>query len=211
VQNIALTPTRSVSRELGGRLCLAVVNSVLWRRSAEPRDLLADYPGFVEYLAEVGCVDDPMRDQLLATAELLPAESAAVFEQVIELREVLYRVMSAAAAGAQPAAADLDLLNTTVARGMRMLAVRPAGGGYALTWGPAEQGVDWPLWEVATSAAAVLGSADLDALKQCPGEQCGWLFVDESRGGNRRWCSSRLCGNRDRVRRHYQRTHAGNS
>lgn len=206
MKNIALTPARPVPREVGGRLCLAFVNSVLWRRG-QARDLLVDYPAFVGYLGAIGCLEQPEQDELLETARVLPGESTAVFNQLIELREALFRVLSAAAAGDQPLAADLDLLNQVIARGMRSLTVRPSTTGYALTWGPAEHGLDWPVWEIAASAAAVLDSDDLAALKQCPGESCGWLFIDESRGGNRRWCSSKLCGNRDRVRRHYQRTH----
>ncbi|TIU06903.1 MAG: CGNR zinc finger domain-containing protein, partial [Mesorhizobium sp.] len=38
----------------------------------------------------------------------------------------------------------------------------------------------------------------------CP--RCGWLFLDTSRGGKRRWCSMRTCGNREKVSRH--REHA---
>jgi predicted RNA-binding Zn ribbon-like protein len=34
---------------------------------------------------------------------------------------------------------------------------------------------------------------------------CGWLFVDESRNGSRRWCSMKDCGNRAKARRHYRK------
>ncbi|WP_352849024.1 CGNR zinc finger domain-containing protein [Mesorhizobium sp. M0199] len=37
-------------------------------------------------------------------------------------------------------------------------------------------------------------------LRVCP--RCGWLFVDISRGGKRRWCNMRVCGNREKVARH---------
>jgi predicted RNA-binding Zn ribbon-like protein len=51
-------------------------------------------------------------------------------------------------------------------------------------------------------------SPDLKRLKQCPGRSCGWVFLDDSRNQSRRWCDSRECGNRERVRAHYQRTRA---
>ena len=38
----------------------------------------------------------------------------------------------------------------------------------------------------------------------CP--RCGWLFVDRSRGGRRRWCAMRICGNREKVSRHRAHT-----
>ena len=204
---MTLVPARPVSRELGGRLCLAFVNSVLWRRSGTGRDLLTDFAAFVRYLVSSGGLDPASGDALVETAAARPDESSVAFDRAIELREVLYRLFSAITAGEPPATADLERLNATLARGMGTLAVRSGPAGYALGWDQTRPGLDWPMWELAVSAAAVLGSEDLAALKQCPGESCGWLFVDESRAGNRRWCSSQLCGNRDRVRRHYQRTH----
>ena len=42
-------------------------------------------------------------------------------------------------------------------------------------------------------------------LDTCGDPACGWAFIDTSRQRNRRWCSSTDCGNRARVRRHYQR------
>nr|WP_246591510.1 CGNR zinc finger domain-containing protein [Aminobacter anthyllidis] len=39
-----------------------------------------------------------------------------------------------------------------------------------------------------------------ERLRSCP--RCGWLFLDTSRGGKRRWCSMQTCGNREKVSRH---------
>lgn len=39
-------------------------------------------------------------------------------------------------------------------------------------------------------------------VRSCP--RCGWLFCDSSKGGRRRWCSMKDCGNREKVSRHYQ-------
>ncbi|MFD4263659.1 CGNR zinc finger domain-containing protein [Streptomyces sp. NPDC058534] len=42
-------------------------------------------------------------------------------------------------------------------------------------------------------------------LRQCEGDNCPILYVDTSRGHRRRWCSSEVCGNRERVARHRRR------
>ncbi|MEU1125801.1 ABATE domain-containing protein [Streptomyces sp. NPDC005899] len=39
-------------------------------------------------------------------------------------------------------------------------------------------------------------------LRRCEGDACRRLYLDTSRGRRRRWCSSELCGNRERVARH---------
>jgi predicted RNA-binding Zn ribbon-like protein len=46
----------------------------------------------------------------------------------------------------------------------------------------------------------------LDRLKVCASDECQWVFFDRSKPGNRRWCSSALCGNRHKTRT-YRRRH----
>ncbi|WP_329217819.1 ABATE domain-containing protein [Streptomyces sp. NBC_01485] len=45
-------------------------------------------------------------------------------------------------------------------------------------------------------------------LRQCAGDNCPIVYVDTSRGRRRRWCSSEVCGNRERVARHRRRVAA---
>ncbi|MFF8640364.1 CGNR zinc finger domain-containing protein [Streptomyces sp. NPDC015345] len=42
-------------------------------------------------------------------------------------------------------------------------------------------------------------------LRQCEGDTCPIVYLDTSRGHRRRWCSSEVCGNRERVARHRRR------
>jgi predicted RNA-binding Zn ribbon-like protein len=42
-------------------------------------------------------------------------------------------------------------------------------------------------------------------VRLCANAQCLWLFLDQSKGGTRRWCDMAACGNRAKARRHYQR------
>ncbi|MFF7599803.1 CGNR zinc finger domain-containing protein [Streptomyces mirabilis] len=43
------------------------------------------------------------------------------------------------------------------------------------------------------------------SLRQCEGDTCPIVYLDTSRGRRRRWCSSEVCGNRERVARHRRR------
>lgn len=45
----------------------------------------------------------------------------------------------------------------------------------------------------------------LDRLKMCASNECHWVFYDLSKPGNRRWCSSILCGNREKTRNYRSR------
>jgi len=46
----------------------------------------------------------------------------------------------------------------------------------------------------------------LSRLKTCASEDCRWIFFDRSKPANRHWCSSTLCGNRQKTRT-YRRKH----
>jgi len=46
---------------------------------------------------------------------------------------------------------------------------------------------------------------DLHRLKMCPSDECEWVFFDRSKPGNRRWCSSTRCGNREKTRAYRER------
>ncbi|HEY0700388.1 MAG TPA: CGNR zinc finger domain-containing protein [Micromonospora sp.] len=42
-------------------------------------------------------------------------------------------------------------------------------------------------------------------LKRCADDRCGWVFWDVSRNHSRRWCTMRVCGNREKARRYAAR------
>lgn len=60
---------------------------------------------------------------------------------------------------------------------------------------------------VAMSATVLLADPrEMARLKICPGNNCGWMFIDETKNGRRTWCTMDLCGNRAKAARHYKRT-----
>jgi|tagenome__1003787_1003787.scaffolds.fasta_scaffold20766935_1 predicted RNA-binding Zn ribbon-like protein len=56
------------------------------------------------------------------------------------------------------------------------------------------------LAQVLAELFAVAEGGRLDRLKMCSSDKCHWVFIDRSKPGNRRWCSSLLCGNRQKTR-----------
>lgn len=191
---------------LGGRLCLAFVNSILWRRSAEPTDLLVDYRAMVAYLSRAGLLTARERAALDTGAAAHPIVARRVHAGAMALREALFRLLSAVAHDTRPAPADVAVLTTRLQEGLAHLKIVGSdGGSLVASWRASGRRLEWPVWEIAGSAAGLLLSGEPTWLKQCPGERCGWLFVDRSRSHTRRWCASSMCGNRDRARRHHQR------
>jgi predicted RNA-binding Zn ribbon-like protein len=57
--------------------------------------------------------------------------------------------------------------------------------------------------EILHSALQLALSNQAHRVKICG--NCGWLFIDRTRNGNKRWCTTEICGNRTKARRHYSR------
>ena len=120
--------------------------------------------------------------------------------RALQLREALYRLFKAAIEAWPPQPADLAILTRVAeqARGAERLHRAHDRPVWVL---PADGNPDGISRIVALSAVELLASADLGRVRQCPGERCGWLFVDTSRNGSRQWCDMGDCGNIAKVRR----------
>ncbi|WP_032918869.1 ABATE domain-containing protein [Streptomyces rimosus] len=121
------------------------------------------------------------------------------------LRELLRRVVHDELRG-RAAEADLHLLNAAATAAVPPArAVRTEDGVLvrAFTGPPDCTGL---LAAVARDAIGMLTDAVARGqLRQCEGESCSLVYLDTSRGRRRRWCSSEVCGNRERVARHRRR------
>ncbi|BCJ32910.1 hypothetical protein Athai_04130 [Actinocatenispora thailandica] len=85
------------------------------------------------------------------------------------------------------------------------LAVRFAPDGAAVP-APAGTGVTAVLGEVLAAVALAAHDGSWRRMKICPADDCRWVYYDASRNSSRRWCSMRVCGNRNKTRTYRQRT-----
>ena len=186
-------------------LSLDFANTVSWRRGDRPEERLKRYSDLVAWGQQAGALTDVEAQRLLHSAGRHPAVAASVLARAIALREAIYSLFSAVARGGVPPAADLATLNTALSDALRHARVLPTTSGFGWGWADGEA-LDRVLWPVARSAAELLTSDELIRVRQCAGAGCGWLFMDRSRAGRRQWCDMKVCGNRAKARRHYERT-----
>lgn len=57
--------------------------------------------------------------------------------------------------------------------------------------------------EIAWRAIVASIALPREKIGECP--RCGWLFLDKSKGGRRRWCSMAVCGTAEKVRAYRKR------
>jgi predicted RNA-binding Zn ribbon-like protein len=192
-----------------GWLCLDFANTIEWRASDQPTERLNDYADLVSWAQKKGILSDAEVQHLVQNAKVHPAQASAVLNQAIILRETVYRIFSAVVAGRSLETADLDALNAALSQAMVQLRIVQTPAGFVWDWDGGEDTLDQILWPVVRSAVDLLTSKELERVGECADHQrCGWLFLDVTRNRSRRWCTMELCGNRAKVRRHYQRQSA---
>jgi predicted RNA-binding Zn ribbon-like protein len=202
---VTVTAGRPHTFELsGGALCLDFVNTVSDRPSPERVDHLATAADLADWGAQTGVLDEAeVRAALRSPTARAPA-TAPPLRRAVALRESLFEVFTAVAAGKTPTRDVLARLD----RQLRPLLVRSvlSYGDSGFTWKP---GVSDPfervLWSVARSAVDVLTSAQLHDVRECDAGACRWLFLDTTKNRRRRWCSMTVCGNREKARRFRER------
>jgi predicted RNA-binding Zn ribbon-like protein len=190
----------------GGRLCLDLANTVSWRASARPIERLERAVDLVRWARQAGVLT--ARDGLRLVGEIRrhPARSDRALAAVRAAREAIYRVFSALADGEAPDDADMARLNDELSRAARHLRVTRRGdGAFAWTWGSGPPTLRRLIWPAIRSTAELLTGDDLGRLRKCPSADCGWIFLDTTRNGSRRWCAMAVCGNRAKARRYYAR------
>ena len=112
------------------------------------------------------------------------------------VREAVYRTAQALLGGQPAAAGDEEIINRAAAapppvprmdRGaVTLAAAGPDPAASALS-------------AVARDAISLFTTADAQRLRECASPECGLLFLDLSRPGRRRWCSSNACGGKARA------------
>jgi predicted RNA-binding Zn ribbon-like protein len=184
-------------RLLGGVTCLEFANSVDWAADGSERPPHADVLTAPEALAVWGRRLDLAASDLPITGRELSAARA--------LRLGVHGVFAAIASECTPGADALAALERHYAEAVAAASLAAPDRRWRLTWAP-----DDPRrirFGVAVSAIDLLTDATrLAQVRMCPGNNCGWLFLDTS--GRRRWCSMDTCGSRAKMRRLYERQRA---
>jgi predicted RNA-binding Zn ribbon-like protein len=177
-------------------LLFEFVNSLDMRRFVERGAPHATGDG----LATVSQFEDWLRarDLLDAGATVKKADH----RKALDLRDALRSFLQLETADRACDAAVAARLNASSAK--FPVIVRASGTG-KLVLQPAPRPGSSGLGRVLAELHLLSETDRLDRLKMCASEECRWVFYDRSKPGSRRWCSSALCGNRQKTRAYRQR------
>jgi predicted RNA-binding Zn ribbon-like protein len=186
---------------IGGHPALDFANTAGWHASEDRSEHLTSYAEVLAWARHAGVLPAERLASLERDARRDPSRAARALRRIVELREVVYRVFTAIALGKAPAPEDLASLHEARTAALARAVPGWTRHGFILTWPDAPIDLLDPIHPVMIAAGELLAWPDRERLRQCGRDPCGWLFLDRSRNGSRRWCSSAECGNVTRVRR----------
>ena len=147
---------------------------------------------------------------LISRSAAADADEQDELNQAREARELLYSLFFTHVHGQPLSKARLARLAQFAAVAYGAASLQPVDDG-SVEW-------HWSRSELSTirhlavvSAIDLLRNSPSPRLKQCPGEHCGWFFLDNTKRGNRRWCSMSECGQEAKDERRRARRQAAPS
>jgi predicted RNA-binding Zn ribbon-like protein len=197
---------------VGGRVALDLLNTADWPASGPALDRLASYERLLEWAEEAGVLSSAAAGRLRKRAAADPSAAEASLERARDLRRALHRSVVAMVSGRGLGPA-LDRLTPFLREPLGRLVLDPDRNGTAIRagWFGLEDALDGPMWPVVWDAVQLFLSPEAERLRVCGGEDCGWVYVDHSRNGLRRWCEMETCGTRAKNRRRGRRARPARS
>jgi predicted RNA-binding Zn ribbon-like protein len=189
----------SIAR-ISGHPALDFANTAGWHASDERSEWLTSYDEWLAWLRAGSTLPASALRALAADSARDAARSQRALKRVLDHRELVYRVFTAVAHDRTPADVDLAAMHRARVDALGAADPRWQRGRYTLDWSRNASDLLAPLHPLMLAATELLESSRTERLRQCGNHPCGWLFLDQSKNGTRRWCSSAECGNASRVR-----------
>lgn len=194
-----------------GSVALSFANTLDWRLREPPVELLRSFSELLRWAWSAGALDPAEARTLRAWSAAHPRAAARALAKAVEVREAIAAVLQAVVRGEEIPAGPLARLDAACRAAWEARALRPDGRKAAWGWRDGAPAAERPAWAAALDAARLLTSDERERVRQCADAHCGWLFLDTSRNGTRRWCSMQSCGNRNKARKFYRRSVARRS
>ena len=173
-----------------------------------PHDFLTDPQALLIWSVRVGLVDAATAETVSRSWATAPGAAAHALRCVREIREALHVVlmgsMGSLSYDAETVFSAKEIIHDQwiSSAGRSSLELTPDVGSAArITFG--HQPKHLLQDRVAESVVDALETLPRDRIRRCPTESggCGWLFVDHTRNGSRRWCRMADCGTRVKTDR----------
>lgn len=183
---------------IAGHAVLDLCNTLDWRLEPDSHfERLPAYSAVLAWSQAVGLLTSTEARAIAGLPELTQTCGSQEASVLRELRESAYRVIVLRARD------DADALARMMHDAVATCRLTPVGPSWA--WAEPALSLATPRRRILFQLVDLMRSPAMKDVRQCADVSCGWVYLDTSPRRNRKWCVARDCGNRNRVRRHYQR------
>jgi len=184
---------------IGNNLSLDFVNTVGNISSENPTEKLNSFSDLIDWSKQGKLISDKEAIAIFTEAQKNILEAEKIFQRVLRFRKSIYDIFKSVINGEEISGRDLTVFNNELSRAMSKAEIFSHEG--ELIWDWNNNSLERILFVITRIAAQLLTSSDLEKLKCCSGENCGWLFYDTSKNNRRQWCDMRDCGNLAKAKR----------
>jgi predicted RNA-binding Zn ribbon-like protein len=195
-----MATSTSDMRLSGGPPALDLANTVDSRRGRFGPDFLKSFDDLVVIAERTAVVESVALSRLRKKAAADPRRARTALGEAVALREAAYKLFIAEDTGRAYPPAPLKVLETVAREGRSRERLLHTQSRFAWSL-PFDEPEDVGRAFALTSLDLLIARSDRRAVRECKGDNCGWLFLDHSKGGHRMWCSDASCGARSRIAR----------
>jgi predicted RNA-binding Zn ribbon-like protein len=187
-----VSETESWPRPVGGHVALDFVNTDVISQHDRSVDILRSMGELLAWCEYIG-----LPVQASAALDLAPAQQGVLTAKAGLLRTAVRTIVEAMAGQRPPDDQALTDLRSAYADAVGRAVPTMDGGRLVWRWDPVEP--EAALDHLSSAAVELLHGGRTDRIKVCP--SCGFVFLDATKNGSRRWCSMDDCGKQEKIRR----------
>ncbi len=194
-----------IARDIvGGNFALDLVNTASgW--GYDPEDWVPDMASFLVWTRLSGVLGEREKKRAARSAQASPAAAQRALASVKELRFALWSLVTSLQRRKPAKPGDLSMINEWMRRLAlsEQVAVKRGKIDFAIKRDISV--LELPALRAIAAARSLLKDLPAGRIKTCPGENCGWKFLDRSKNRSRRWCDMAVCGNVAKAREYRAR------
>jgi len=195
-----MATSTSDMRLSGDHPALDFANTIDSRRGRWGTDFLHSFDDLLVIAERTAVLDSVVVSRLRKKASADPARARTAVDEAVTLREVIHQVFIAEDMGRAYPPAALKVVETAAREGRSRERLTHTKRGF--TWSlPFDELEDVSRAFALRALELLIARNNRREVRECKGDNCGWLFLDHSKGGHRMWCSDASCGTRSRIAR----------
>ena len=195
-----MATSTSDMRLSGDHPALDFANTIDSRRGRWGTDFLHSFDDLLVIAERTAVLDSVVVSRLRKKASADPARARTAVDEAVTLREAIHQVFVAEDMGCTYPRAALKVVEAAAREGRSRERLTHTKRGF--TWSlPFDELEDVSRAFALRALELLIARNNRREVRECKGDNCGWLFLDHSKGGHRMWCSDASCGTRSRIAR----------